>query len=102
VAYIYSVKSRVNKEVVSAWEKFFVEKHLDDLVETGCFTHYDFRKLQSDDPMSAHYISNYYYETPEHLEKYLTDFADELRQDVISRFKGKYQAARELYTILAK
>ena len=99
--YIYCVKSRVNNEIVSAWESFFVDMHLDDLVKTGFFTHYEFTKLQSDDPMSSHYISNYYYQTPEDLDRYMDEFAAELRNDVVSRFKGKFQSGREIYRVLA-
>ncbi len=100
--YIYSVKCRVNNEVATAWESFFIDKHLDDLVKTGCFTHYEFIELQSDDPMSTYYVSNYYYETPEDLERYTTEFADELRHDVVSRFKGKFQVSRDIYEVLSK
>lgn len=98
--YIYCVKSRVNNEIVSAWESFFIDKHLDDLIKTGCFTHYEFRKLQSDDPMSSHYSSNYYYQSPEDLQRYIAEFAEGLRHDVVSRFKGKFQAEREIYRVL--
>jgi len=99
--YIYCVKIRVNNEVVTAWESFFIDKHMDDLIKTGCFTHYEFCKLQSDDPMSSHYITKYYYRASKDLERYIAQFAERLRKDVVSRFEGKFQASRELYEVLS-
>ncbi len=98
--YIYSVKCRVNKEIASEWEAFFIDKHLDDLVKTGCFTHYEFRKLMSDDPISSYYISNYHYRSQGDLDIYNSNYASDLKQDVVDRFNGKFQAERSIYKVL--
>ena len=100
--YIYSVKSRVNNEVVAAWESFFLNHHLDDLIQTGCFTKYQFKKLIMDDPMSTYYVADYYYNDSEDLQRYQTHFAQDLKQDVISRFKGKFHSDRIICQVLTK
>ncbi len=98
--YTYSVKSRVNNEVVTAWQKFFVEHHLQDLINTECFTHYQFRRSEHEDPMSTYFIADYYFESMKDLERYESLFAKELKQDVRKRFAGKFHSERSIYRLL--
>ena len=87
---------------MSSWESFFLEHHLDDLVKTGCFTHYEFRKLIGDDPMSTYFVADFYFETMEDLSRYNDEYAKALKHDVTKRFNAKFQFERSIYHILSK
>ncbi len=100
--YIYSVKSRVNNEIVSLWRSFFIEHHLDDLIATGCFTQYEMRQLQSDDPMSTHFVADYYFDTMDDLDRYQREYAAALKQDIVKRFAGKFHSERSIYQVISQ
>ncbi len=85
-----------------SWQAFFLEQHLDDLVHTGCFTHYEFKKLLGDDPMSSYFVADYYFETMEDLDRYNAQHAASLKQDVVKRFSGKFQSERSIYQVLTQ
>lgn len=99
---IYSVQCKVNAASAAAWEKYFVEEHLDDVVNTGCFTGYTFKQEISDTEEELLFISDYFCPSLEVLEKYNQEFAPALKQDVMSKFAGQFTASRKLYKLITK
>ncbi len=100
---IYSVTCIVEAAIATEWEQFFVEKHLDDLVETGYFTGYSFRKeIRADTPDKVHFTSDYFAPNLESLERYNQSAASALKQEVGELFGGKYTCSRKVYEEMAK
>ena len=99
---IYSVQCHVQKEHAKAWETFFTDKHLADVVNTGCFTGYSFRKEIGDSEEEVLYVSEYYCDSREELERYNQEYAAQLKNDVIVRFEGKFRVARKVFEVVGE
>lgn len=97
---IYSVSCTVNTEIAEAWQRFFLEKHLADVVNTGCFTKYSFRKKESDDTATTTFVSEYYYEKAEDLERYNQHYAPALKAEVGEKFAGQFECQRTLFQVI--
>ncbi len=99
---IYQVSCKVNIDVAAKWEAYFIEQHLDDVLNTGCFTGYDFRKEKLDEE-NILFSSEYYCESEADLERYNTTFAAALKADINSKFGGYYDCHRHIYqSIISK
>ena len=98
----YCVSCTIDRSIASDWEKFFLEEHLDDVLHTGCFTDYSFRKeLSESEEDKVTYIAEYYAANMENYQAYLEQFAPKLKKDVLDRFSGKFTASRQLLEILS-
>lgn len=99
---VYQVTCKVNNVVAERWEKYFVEHHLDDVLNTGCFTGYDFRKEKVDDE-NILFSSEYYCRSKADLERYNKQFAAALKADINGKFSGQYDCRRHIYeSIISK
>ena len=99
---IYSVQCIVKADSAAAWEKYFVEEHLDDVLNSGCFTAYTFKEELSESGEEVLFISDYFCPSQEVLDKYNQEFAPALKQDVIEKFGGKFTATRKLYRLVRR
>ena len=94
---IYRVSCTMSKDIGKRWERFFIEKHLDDVVNTGYFTGYSFRKvIEMKATEEVTYVSEYFCPNMESLEAYNKTAAPALKKEVIELFDGKFRASREL------
>ena len=91
-------------EVISlgVWEEFFLEKHIDDVLQTGCFTGYEFKKEIEQSEDTVLYAAEYHCQSMEFLNTYNERFAKELKEDVLKRFSGKFTAQRSVFTVLGR
>lgn len=97
---IYSVQCRVQSESAEAWERYFLDTHLDDVLNTGCFTSYVFKKEISDEANEMLFIADYYSPSQESLDTYNREFAAALKQDVMDHFSGKFTAQRQIFQLI--
>lgn len=93
---IYQVSCQVDSAIANQWEKYFVEHHLDDVLNTGCFTGYNFRKEKLDKE-NILFSSEYYCDSIEDLERYNLEFAAALKEDINTKFGGQYDCYRHIY-----
>ena len=98
--FVYSVKCNVDVKSSLKWEQYFLEKHLDDVFKTGCFTGYNFRKEIDKNDSIVVFISEYYCASLEALKHYNENFASALKKDILKKFSGKFSAKRSTYKIL--
>lgn len=98
----YRVECLVHYSKAQEWEAFFIEHHLQDVVDTECFTSYSFTKDTEAEGNSVKFISSYYCESFELLEKYQTELSEKLKEDVMSRFEGKYTCSRSVLHVIKK
>lgn len=85
------------------WEQYFLRVHLDDVLNTGCFTGYNFRKsLSSESTDRVVYISEYYCPSEEVLAQYNHTHAPALKQDIMDKFAGQFTASRTVYALLGQ
>jgi len=98
---VYQVNCYVKKEAAERWENYFVEEHLDDVLNTKCFTGYSFRKGE-ETKEEILFSSEYYCESEEHLKKYNEKYAAALKVDAKSKFDGMFRAERRIYEIMSE
>ena len=95
---IYSVTCTVDADIAQAWEQFFVDKHLDDLVRTGYFTGYSFRRIIEETASDkVRFTSEYFTSDLEQLKRYNETAAAALKKEVSDLFQGKYSCSRQIY-----
>ncbi len=80
--FIYTVKMVINKNTKEEYIKYLEEKHLQDVINTGCFLN---ASLETDINKNE-VIVTYSCESQEMFDKYITQYADKMRQDVIDKF----------------
>lgn len=99
---IYRVKCKVENEIAERWEQFFIEKHLDDVVNTGYFQSYNFHKqIDPNEEGYTIFITDYYCQSLDQYQAYVTSAASNLKAEVIELFEGKFTATRTLQEVLA-
>jgi len=99
---IYSVACTLDKEIADEWKQFFLNKHLQDVLSTGCFKKYTFRQLIPDEPSNkVTFVAEYYANSMADFKKYQNNYAPALRTETGELFKGKYNCQRSFYEVIA-
>jgi len=99
--YIYNVTLKVNWPIHEAWVKWMQEKHIPDVVGTGCFTGYRFvRLLETDDTDGPTYAVQYNAATKPDYERYIEHHAPSLRKDVLDNWGDNLIAFRSLMEVV--
>jgi hypothetical protein len=86
----YEVTATVRPDTVVRWEAYMREKHIRDVLQTGCFSRATLERATSG-------RFRVIYEAPsrEQLDRYLTDHAPRLRNDVHTHFPEGVELVRE-------
>lgn len=100
---IYSVTIHIQKDVEAEWLQFMQEKHIQDVINMGYFTHATIRRVISENETSSTtYNMEYFAENLEAYNAYLKNAAAEMQKDVLDRFAGKFSAERKIYEIIER
>lgn len=98
--YIYSVFITLNSNIEESWLAFMNNKHLLDVMKTGCFTGYSIvKELNTEIKDKVKYRIDYTFLQLDKIELYNNKFAENLRNDVKERFEGSFEAERRVYEI---
>jgi hypothetical protein len=95
--YIYNVTVKIDKEKAADWLSWIQEKHGAEVVNTGCFTHFNLHQLiepQQDD--SPTYVVQYHAPSMADYERYVNDYAPQLKQEGIDKFGDSFVAFRSI------
>lgn len=93
--WVYRVRCEVHPEKAQAWETFFLEEHLQDVLDTGFFAGYSFRReteVLADGFIG--FVSEYYYDSAEQFAGYQAGPAADRKKDVLDRFAGAFRCER--------
>ena len=96
---VYNVTIKVDHSILDDW-LIWIEKHMPEVVATGCFESYSFFELlepKTDEDRT--FVVQYFAKNNEDYQRYLSDFAAELRLEGMEKFGEKFVAFR---TILQK
>jgi len=101
--FIYSVTIAINKEAEKEWLEWMKNKHIPDVLNTGCFTDYNIFQVYSafSEDLSTYNIQ-YSFNTVEDFEKYQKEFAQKLQKEHKDKFEGKFVATRTILRKLQK
>ena len=91
----YEVTSTVREDLCAAYELFMRERHIPDLLETGCFVQ---ASLSRSAP--GRYRVRYEAHDRAALDRYLAEHATRLRAAFAKEFPAGIEASREEWTVL--
>jgi len=98
--FVYKVRCLVEQDVAEKWIRFFLDEHLQDVLNTGYFTKCKFFEVETNSKLTRTFCSEFYYEKEEDLVAYNTHAATALKTHTKQMFGDKFSCQRELMTSL--
>ncbi|MBC7589167.1 MAG: DUF4286 family protein [Chitinophagaceae bacterium] len=98
---IYNVTINLEHAIHQAWLEWMKEKHIPEVMATGCFTHYQFvRVLDIDETDGVTYAVQYFAENKANYNRYIQGYADALRDDSLKSWGSKFIGFRSLMQVV--
>ena len=98
---IYNVTSKVDHSIHEAWVEWMKNKHIPQVMQSGCFEKFQFVKLLDiDESDGVTYAIQYYANTKEDYERYIDQFSITLRNDVLQTWGNKIAGFRSLMQVV--
>ncbi|MEZ5046050.1 MAG: DUF4286 family protein [Chitinophagaceae bacterium] len=96
--YIYNVSIQLEQAIEKDWLQWMYEEHLNDVMQTGCFYQYELFELllPNDQTPTKTYIVKYFANTMSDYERYIEQFASQLRDKGIQKFQDRFIGFRTL------
>jgi len=95
--YIYNVTIKLDHSIHAEWVQWMQEKHIPEVMASGCFTGHKFvRLLDIDEVEGVTYAAQYFAETREDYDRYIAIFAPALRDDSMKQWGNKFIGFRTL------
>ena len=99
--FIYNVTTKLAWPIHDAWVQWMKEKHIPDVMNTGCFTEFRFvRLLETDEAEGPTYAVQYYAATKVDYEHYIGHYAPDLRKDAIQNWGDNFIGFRSLMQLV--
>lgn len=99
---VYSVTVQIDTEIEKEWLQWMKNKHIPDVMASGCFLKYEIKKLL--DPIESNAVSTYniqyYSPSMETLETYFQHYAPELQKEHSERYQNRFVAFRTILQLL--
>ncbi len=98
--FIYNVTVNISEDIQNEWVQWMREKHIPDVMRTGCFIDSQMVKvLYVEDEGHTYSIQYKFLEMPD-IERYQKEFAPALQAEHTAKFNGKYAAFRTLLQVI--
>ncbi|MEI6087668.1 MAG: DUF4286 family protein [Bacteroidota bacterium] len=99
--FIYNVTTKIEPTIHEAWVEWMKEIHIPEIMNSGCFTQFQFvRLLELDDIEGPTYAVQYRSESKAAYNLYLEKFATKLRNDVYTKWGNKVISFRSLMQVV--
>ncbi|HNF49055.1 MAG TPA: DUF4286 family protein [Chitinophagales bacterium] len=99
--YEYTVKICIDKSIESDWKKFMLEKHIQDVLDTGHFSHAAIKKIiKENESNDVEYSVEYLAASLSAIEEYREKCSPALQKDVLDKFGNQFTAEREVLIII--
>lgn len=98
--FIYNVTVNIADDVHQQWVKWMKEKHIPDLMKTGCFIDSQMVKVLYVEDEGHTFSTQYKFLEMADIEKYQKEFAPALQAEHKKIFGDKYTAFRTLLQII--
>ena len=94
---LYNVTVGIDRSVEEEWLDWMTSEHIPKVLSTGFFQdHRIFKVLSHDDENTVSYSIQYYSDSLNKVEIYLTEFAPDLAEEHRLRYKDRHVAFRTL------
>lgn len=99
--YIYNVTIQVNLAIHELWVEWMKQKHIPEVMATGCFVkHQLVRILDIDETEAVTYAAQYYVKTLEDYKRYIEEYAETLRMDALQTWGSDFIGFRSLMQVV--
>ena len=97
---IYNVTVKVENEIAQDWLAWMKQEHIPDLMSTGLFIDSRLcRLLEQDDSEGITFIAQYFLDTMENYQTYISEHAPRMREKGFERFGSRFIAFRTLMKV---
>ena len=94
----YNVHVKLNDELnEEEWRSYMIDEHIPDVMKTGCFLECKMTK-NIERPRNWHI--QYFLENMDKMKEYQNNHATKLKQEVIDKYNGSFQATRTITDIV--
>jgi hypothetical protein len=99
--FIYNVTTQISHQIHEAWVKWMKEKHIPEVMASGCFKRFQFvRLLEVDESESYTYATQYYASSKADYNRYIELYASALRKDALDTWGNQFVGFRSLMEIV--
>lgn len=99
--FIYNVTNKVNHSIAMLWLHWLKEEHIPDIINTGCFTQaVILHLLEADDEEGITYAVQYHCENKSMYNRYIENYADDMRKKAIDKWGNKFIAFRSVMQVV--
>jgi uncharacterized protein DUF4286 len=92
---VYEVTAVVEHELEAEWERYMRERHIPDVLATGCFTRASLTRAQG-----GRYRISYHADSTADLDRYVAQSAPALRAEFAARYPGGVALTRETWELV--
>jgi hypothetical protein len=98
---IYNVTVKVEHGIAASWLNWLKVEHIPDIIATGCFTHASVARLiETDDTEGPTYAVQYHAESKALYNRYISQFADEMRKKAFDKWGDQFIAFRSVMEVV--
>lgn len=99
---IYNVTINVENAIVEEWKTWMKTVHIPNVMATNLFLEHKFLKLlqETEDDKTTTFAVQYFLSDMEQFQKYLSEFASEMRQEVLDKYGERVLAFRTLLEVI--
>lgn len=97
---LYNVTVNIDNSVEEEWLNWMKEKHIPDVMNTGCFKRNLMCKINAESEGGTSYSIQYFCESMKELDNYLENHAPKLQQEHATKYNGKFAAFRTLLDVI--
>jgi hypothetical protein len=98
--FIYNVTVNVEDSIKEDWITWMKEKHIPEVMQSGCFTSHRICKVLHVQDEGVTYSVQYFFNTMEDIERYQREFAPRLQQEHKARYGERALAFRTLLQLV--
>ena len=84
---IYNITTKVETGIADGWLNWMLKVHIPEVMQTGCFTRYQFLKLlDQDENGEPTYVVQYYATSLDKYQEYLSHHASSFRKEIVKKW----------------
>ncbi len=98
---IYNVTTKVDHSITDAWLQWMRDKHIPEVIATGCFHHaVILRLIETDDTEGKTYAVQYHAASKSLYNRYIEQHAAVLRKAVLDKWSNKIIAFNSVLEVV--
>ena len=95
---VYNLTIKINNDIHHPWVQWQREDHIPEIMATGLFKKYEFyRLLEQDDSDGPTYIVQYFTDSKEKYDQYISKHASHFNEKAIKKWANGFIAFRTLF-----